>query len=340
MLHTFTMKSVLPILAFAPLLYPSPAPANDAFFSADGKTVTFLPRFKTGIIWRLDVEAGKLQAVPLPRDLKGAAPAGLARGGEGETLLTAGNGAWVLKEDGTAKRLCDLGPAKDPATLFTATTAGSPVADWLFVSASDSSDSGRQIFYARKPGTKAFQQVFCRRVGNVRAGAFTGDGRLFFAADGDLWEGSIYPEDNDPTLPVATLIGARMAPVGTLNTDSANGGGMYTDTLAPAGKWIYVGLRGHHMGCVLRVPIAEKALYSDAEGEFPEPRAHLSAMSATLAKTEILTENAGSMDAFAACGVEGKPMVFYRGDSDEDGLPLWLWTEGAKPRRLALEPQE
>lgn len=334
------MKLLFRVLAAAALLVPSLAPAGDAFFSADGNTVTFLPRFKAGIIWQLEVASGKLKALPLPKELKGAAPTGIARGGEGEMLLTAGSAAWVVKEDGTAKRICDLGPAKEPQNLFTATAAGSPVADWLFVSATEADDSNRLIFYGRKPGTKAFEKVFCRRVENVRAGAFTEDGRLFFAADGDLWEGSFDPEGGEPGMPVATLIGARMAPVGTLNTDGANGGGMFVDAIAPAGKWIYVGLRGHHMGAILRVPVAGKPLYSDAEGTFPEPQAHLQAMSATLAKTEVLVENAGSMDAFAACEVDGKPMVFYRGDNDDEGLALWLWTSTGKPRRLATEPQD
>ena len=333
------MKVLWLVLVSVCLVAPS-VHANGAFFSADGKSVIFLPRFKSGILWQLDVASGKLKALALPKELKGALPTGIARGGEGETLLTAGKAAWVMKEDGTGKRLCDLGPAHEPSHLFAATAPGLPVTDWLFVTADDPADAGRQIFFARKPGAKAFGKVFCRRVENVRAGAFTQDGRLFFAADGDLWEGSFDQEDEDPAMPVATLVGARMAPVATLNTDSANGGGMFVDALAPAGKWIYVGLRGHHMGCILRVPVAEKPLYSDAEGTFPDPQKHLEAMSATLAKTEVLVENAGSMDGFAACEVEGQPTVFYRGDNDDEGLALWLWTGQKPPRRLATEPQE
>ena len=334
------MKLFCLTLALGALLIPSPALADNAFFSADGQTVYFLPRFKSGIIWQADVASGELTAIPLPKELKGAAPTGIARGGEGEMLLMAGKAAWVRKEDGTTKRLCDSGPAQEPLNILIATAPESPVADWLFVTADDPADTGRQIFFARKPVTKAFRNEYCRRVRSVGAGTFTKDGRLFFAADGDLWEGSFDKEDEDPDLPAATLIGARIAPVGTLNTDSANGGGMFAGALAAAGEWIYVGLGGHNMGSILRVPVPSKPLYSDAEAAFPGPQAHLQAMSRTLAKTEVLVENAGRMDAFAACEIDGKPTVFYRGGIDTEGLGLWLWTSGAKPRRLAIEPEE
>jgi len=83
------LRSCLVIAAFG-LISTAPAPAGTAFFSADGKVVTFLPRFKTGVLMKVDVASGKLTEVPLPKELKGAAPDCISRGGEGETLLAAG----------------------------------------------------------------------------------------------------------------------------------------------------------------------------------------------------------------------------------------------------------
>ena len=314
--------------------------AGSAFFSADGKTVTVVPRWKTDILWQLNIDSGKLTELTLPAELKKEGVGAIARGGDGETLLTSGGAVWVLKEDGTAKRICDLGAAKDPSDLFVATGQGAPVSDWLFVSAPDDADSSkRHILYARKPGAKAFQSVFCRRIENVYGGVFGEGGRLFFHANGDIWEGGLSTESEEG-MPAATLVGARIAPLAMLNTDGSNGGSMLVNSISPAGKWIYAGLRGHHMGCIMRVALPAKPIYTETSDDIPDAKAHLAAMKASLDKTEILVENTGALDAFAACEVDGNPLVFYRGDTDDEGLGLWLWTGKGAPRRLATEPSE
>ncbi|HEX2749371.1 MAG TPA: hypothetical protein VHM91_15285, partial [Verrucomicrobiales bacterium] len=170
-------------------------------------------------------------------------------------------------------------------------------------------------------------------------GCFTPDGRLFFAGQGDIWEGAIVPDD-DPNSRIATLVGARIAPVALLNTDNANAGSMAVDGLAPAGKWLYAGVRGRHMGCILRVPIPAKTLYGEGSGDFPEPKVHLKAMSHALEKTEVIVPDTGGLTSFCACEAEGQPRVFYRGESDEKGIGLWLWTGAGEPKRIANEPRD
>jgi hypothetical protein len=90
----------------------------------------------------------------------------------------------------------------------------------------------------------------------------------------------------------------------------------------------------------MRVAIPAEPLYNEASTEAPEPQAQLEGMRAVLARTEILVADTGSLDAFTACEVDGKAMVFYRGDNDEQGLALWLWSGKGAPRRLATEPKE
>jgi len=164
---------------------------------------------------------------------------------------------------------------------------------------------------------------------------FSADGRFFFSGGGDLWEGGFVPEDS-PEMRLATLVGARIAPIALHNTDSANGGNMFIGGLSAAGKYLYAGMRGRHMGCILRVPIPDKPLYSEEAGDLPGPKAHLEAMRASLEKTELLVADMDGLMAFAACEVDGKPRVFYRGE----GPGLWLWDATGAPKEIAKEPRE
>jgi hypothetical protein len=315
------------------------ARAGDSFFSTDGRTVTFAPLMKTGHLLRLDVASGKLTELPLPPELKNETVSGVTSGAEGEALFIAGPAVWVLKDGGPAKRVVSLKPVKSAQNLFVDTKAGSPLLDWLFVSGSEKADALGDVFYARKPGGKGFSEVFCRRVNTADCGCFAADGRFFFAGNGDVWEGGFMRED-DPNLRIATLVGARIAPVALLNTDDANAGSMAVGGLSAAGKWLYTGLRGRHMGCILRVPIPAKPLYAEGVADPPEPKAHLDAMRHSLEKTEVIVPDTGGLNAFCACEVEGTPRVFYRGESDEEGLGLWLWNGAGKPKRVANEPRE
>lgn len=313
--------------------------AGDAFFSAGGKTITFAPLIRTGVLWRLDVASGKLKALPLPADLKDASVTGLAVGAEGETLFNTEKAAWVMKDDGTVKRIADIGPATEPANLFVGTKPGTPLMDWLFVSATGKDDLTSRIFFARKPGTKAFSEVFCRRARMVDCGCFSSDGRFFFAEHGDVWEGGFAVED-DPGARAATLVGVRIAPLATLNTDGANAGSAFVRGLCPAGKWLYAGLGGRHFGSILRMAIPAKPLYTPNTDELPDGKAQLDAMRQSLEKTELLVAETGGLSAFCACEVDGQGRVFYRGESDEKGIGLWLWDGSGEPKRLANEPKE
>lgn len=318
------------------LTFASVASAGDSFFSADGKTVTFAPAMRTGHLLRVDIESGKLTELPLPANLKTADVSGLARGGEGEALFIAEKAVWVMKDDGTVKKVCDTGPAENAENLFVSVKPGQPLKDWLFLSGTPK-DETSFIFFARKPGQKTFGDVFCRRADDVRAGAFADDGRLFFSSHGDIWEGGFDPEE-ETGIRMATLVGARIAPVGMLNTDMTNSGSRYVGGLAPAGKWLYAALRGRHQGSIIRVPIPAKPLYNQDSEEQPETKPHLEAMRAALDKVELIVAETGGISAFCACEVEGKALVFYRGARDEKGLGLWLWNGSGEPKRLANEP--
>ena len=237
--------------------------AGDAFFSADGRTVTYVPTFDTGCLKRINLETKTVEriAVTLPKDEGIVA---LAGGADGEALFTTEKAAWVHDAKGTRK-LCDLGAIENSTSLIVAPSKGEHFADYLFVTGSEKDDPNRHLFFYRKPGQKTFKSTFCRRVQTIYTGAFTADGRFFFDGDGDLWEGGFEPEDEQAEMP-PVLNGVRIAPLGLFNTDSANGGSLYVNRILPAGKSIFVVLRGHHMGQLLRVAMNPTSAMKEGSG--------------------------------------------------------------------------
>ena len=319
------------------LLSTAAAIAGDSFFSADGKSVTFAPQVESGSLARVDVETGKVALIPLPAELKDKEISGLAQGAQGEALFSAGDAVWVATDAGVIKKVLPTKPVTGAEGLFVGTKADSPLMDWLFVTGEDKDRAGDSVFYARHKGGKAFGTVFCRRISNVRCGTFAPDGRFFFCAQGDLWEGGFSVEEPDTGLE-ATLVGARIAPLAMLNTDGGNAGSAWVGGIAPAGKWLYAAVSGRHYGNILRVPIPAKTLYGPDTENLPEARDQLEAMRSSLEKTEVLVSDMEAISAFCATEVNGEPRVFFRTRRGEHGLSLWLWEGKGEPRRLAAEP--
>lgn len=200
------------LTAFSLLLSIAAAAAGDSFFSADGKTVTFAPIVESGNLGRVDVATGKVTLTPLPAEAKDKEITGLSAGAQGEALFTAGDAVWVATPEGVMKKVLPTKPVTGSEGLFVGTKEDSPLMDWLFVTGEDKDRAGESVFFARRKGGKEFGKVFCRRVSNVGHGAFSADGRFFFSAEGDLWEGGFSVEEPDTGLE-ATLVGARIAPL-------------------------------------------------------------------------------------------------------------------------------
>jgi len=320
--------------------------ANEAFFSKDGRTVTLGLGGRGGSgLAQVDIATGKITLAPLPAELKDESIESVAAGGEGEALFLAKNGVWVWTPGAATpvKHVCATAPAVNATDLFVATVPGTPLTDCLFVTGSESADATSMgSFYGRKPGAKnAFGSIFCRRVRDATGGVFSTDGRLFFVSSGDLWEGGIQVDDDAGTERLGTLVGARIAPLGILNTDEANGGSLWLEHVAPAGKWIYAQLRGHHMAAILRTPMPAKPLYSPTSKDSPTTKDQLDAMAQSLSKTEIIVDGLDHADGFCACEVGGKPRLFYVGDADDDkGYALMLWEGSGQPRVIGHLPRD
>jgi hypothetical protein len=320
--------------------------ANEAFFSKDGRTVTMGlgGRGVSGLV-QVDIATGKITEAPLPAELKDESIESVAAGSEGEALFLAKDGVWVWTPGAATpvKHVCATAPVVGATDLFVATGAGTPLTDCLFVSGNETAEATSMgSFYGRKPGGKhPFLSIFCRRVSDATGGTFSADGRLFFVSHGDVWEGGIQPDDDTGTERLGTLVGARIAPLGILNTDEANGGSMWVQHVAPAGKWIYAELRGHHMASLLRIPMPAKTLYGPGYDDSPSTKDQLDAMIHSLNKTEIITEDSEHVDGFCATEVGGRPRVFYCGDIEEEqGPALMLWEGAGKPRVIGHLPKD
>jgi hypothetical protein len=340
------MKRLRLFLATLGFLNLSLGHAADAFFSPDGKTVTIgLCGQRTGLI-QVEVATGKITKAPLPKELADECIESIARGSEGETLFLAKDAVWVWKTDSkpAVKRVCSTAPVVSASDLFVVTQAGSPLKDILFVSGTETAEGvGMPGLWGRKPGSKAFVQVFCRRVSGAAAGTPTADGRFFFASDGDVWEGGITLYDEaDAVERIGVLVGARIAPLAVLNTDEGNGGGAWVSKIAVAGPWIYSALHGRHIGAIMRSPLPSKPLHSPTTEDFPTMQAQLAAMNTSLSGVEMILEDVERVEGFCAIELGGKPQLFFISQlpDDEKGPAMQIWDGTAKTRVIGHLPAE
>ena len=313
------MKLTHSLVLTLSLLFVATGHANDAFFSPDGTSVTFVPIFDDGALRRVDLQTKKVEKVALGLP-KGQGVVALAPGGDGEVLLLTEKSVWVHDAKGTRK-VCDLGEAKDPGHLAVAPSKDAHLADWMFIAGANKESQSRRIFYARKPGEKTFKATFCRRVGGVGASAFTADGRFFFANDGDLWEGGFEKDDDGNGMTVTN--GVRIAPLAFLNTDAANGGSMHVDSIMPAGTGIYVALRGHHMGQLVRIAMNPKPAPVEGSGANDALKDHYAYLAKSLASVQLIETDGDTIRNPAAISVKDSERVFFTQGTAPIKMYLW-----------------
>ena len=139
---------------------------------------------------------------------------------------------------------------------------------------------------------------------------------------------------------LGTLVGARITPLAMLNTDEANGGGMWVEMIAPAGKWLFAKLRGRHIAAVVRVPLPARPLYSPGNQQLPSVKDTYKAMVESLSKAEIIADDLEDVAGFCACEVVGKLRVLYATRSGREGVgpSLVLWEGEGTPKVIGNAP--
>lgn len=330
------MKTLPHILLSLCLIFA--AHAGQSVFSADGKAIYLLPMSEGAGIHKIYPATKKHQVVQ-PFEKPGTeAISAMTRNPQGEIVLCTKSALW--KWDGkkaTAKKWITL-PKQFECLDLSCTLAKTTVpAGTIFLHGTQQGENRFSLF-TLLPGQQQWLEVFCRLNEMYSPPQTNAAGRMFFASNFDLWEGTMIPEEADEI--AGSIEGCRIAPLAMMNADSGNSGGMVVGNVVAAGTQIFSQLEGRHMGAILQTPAPAKALYANPESnEHPALSTQYKLMQDSLAQTKIHYEG-GPCDALSVH--ETSPTeysIFWR--QDLEGDRAWMFLKaGGKPQPIGEEPAE
>src|SRR5919198_3557576 len=175
--------------------------AVQATFSRDGSHLYAID-VETPHLFDIDLQKNVVSTVDLGASIDNKPIISLGTAKSGDLLVATPRAAWTSKPESNAcKKICSApegaqfaAMAYDPKSggiLFSTRTDF----DWP---AQNNNNADPAMFLAA--GTKEPKPVWSRRVGFLDGITFAPDGHLFFGYRGDLWVGSIAPqEENDET---------------------------------------------------------------------------------------------------------------------------------------------
>jgi len=312
--------------------------AGQSVFSADGKTIYLLPMSESAGIHKIDPATKKHQVVkPIEKPGTEVITA-MTRNPQGEILLCTSSALWKWDgKEATAKKWITL-PKKFECLDLSCTLVKTTVpAGTVFLHGTQQGENRFSLF-TLLPGQQQWLEVFCRRNEMYSPPQTNAAGRMFFASNFDLWEGTMIPEETEEI--AGSIEGCRIAPLAMMNADSGNSGGMVVGNVVAAGTQIFSLLEGRHMGALLQTPVPAKALYAHSESnEHPALSAQYKLMQDGLAQTKIHYEG-GPCDALSVH--ETSPTeysIFWR--QDLEGDRAWMLLKaGGKPQPIGEEPAE
>lgn len=323
-------------------LLPLVAEAGNATFSADGKALYLLPLSEGDSVYKVDPATKKHLAVQPIKNLGKDTIKSVARNPQGEILLCTGKSIWIWSgTEAPAKKWLDL-PEKFQCLDMSCTIAkGTVPAGTVFLHGTRQ-DEDRFSLLTWSAKKQTWLEVFCRRNEPYAPPQTNASGRMFFASDADLWEGTMIAEaaeDDDVTI-AGSMEGCRIAPLAMLNADSGNSGGMVVGEVVAAGSHIFSLLEGRHMGALLQTPAPAKPLYADAESnEHPDLAVQYKLMQDSLAQTKI-HYSGGPCDALCVHETShSEYQVFWR--QDHEGDRAWMWMNASQlTKKIGTEPAE
>lgn len=316
--------------------------AGNSVFSADGKSIYLVPLNEGSGLYHIDLTTGKQQSMRPILNLGKDVIKAVARNAAGEILLCTGKAIWKWQgKAGTAQKWLDL-PADFSCRDFSCTMGkGAVPAGTVFLHGTRESEQSFSLMTWSTTQKKWFG-AYCRRNEPYSAPQTNNDGRMFFASDSDLWEGTMIPEtDDSPEMTIAGSIeGCRIAPLAMMNADNGNSGSMLVGEVVVAGTKVYSLLQGVHMGALLETPAPAKPLYANEESnEHPELATQYKIMQESLAQTKI-HYSGGPCDALSV--YEKSPadyLVFWR--QDHEGERAWmLMKANDQAKKIGTEPEE
>ena len=188
-------------------------------------------------------------------------------------------------------------------------------------------------------GTKEPKPVWSRRVGFLDGITFAPDGHLFFGYRGDLWVGSIAPQEENDETPWL-LAAKRCAPLATFETTGATPTQVGVFSVAVAKQMLYVHLHrmfGTGEGNVVRLPRPDNASSEEVEDEVGQ-RMRLYAKET--GAVEVLVDN-GTLSYLCAMQ-DGRRVFFTSGvlGKDHEETRAYLIENNGKPREIKLKLSE
>lgn len=333
------MRQTLLCAAFLSLCVCAPsAKAGGSVFSKDGSRIYLSPLWEKGKLWVINSETHEGVLEDLSGSIGDMETGTLARTPEGDILIEAGGAIWKWTPGGKKPvKLAAVPKGLTTREISCASAAGKHAqAGTVFLAAYNETEN-RDELLALLPGARAFKPVFIRRLQNVTAPpAFSGDGRMFFGGDFDLWEGTLEKEE-DVEDRAGTLTGSRLAPLAVANTDGANSGSMGVREVAAAGNKVYALVSGRHMGAVVTVTRPAEDRYDSEAAEHPGAGAAYKLMADTLAKAAVIFDG-GNCDALCVhqAGKTGT-LVFFRAEGESPGRDWMLYSVKGAPVKIGGE---
>jgi hypothetical protein len=257
-------------------------------------------------------------------------------GKSGDLLVATTRVAWSCKPASKAcKKLCSAPEgvqfaaiAYDPKSggiLFSTRTDF----DWP---AQSNDNAGPAMFLAA--GAKEPKPAWSRRVGFLDGITFSSDGELFFGVRGDLWMGSIEPQEENDETPWL-LDAVRCAPLATFETTMATPTQVGVFNVAVAKQMVYVHLHrmfGTGEGSVVRLPRPDRAPAADDEiGE------RMRLYSKETGAVEVLVHNGTA--SYLCASADGRRVFFTSGvlGKDHEETEAYLIENNGKPREIKLK---
>jgi hypothetical protein len=184
-------------------------------------------------------------------------------------------------------------------------------------------------------GAEEPKPVWSRRVGFLSGIAFAPDGQLFFGYRGDLWIGSITPQEDNEEAPWL-LDAVRCAPLATFETTNATPTQVGVFSVAVAKQMVYVHLHrmfGTGEGNVVRLPRPDVSSDEAEAGVGKRMRLY----SKETGAVEVLADN--GTESYLCASPDGRRVFFTNGvfGKDHEETRAYLVEKNGKPRELKLK---
>jgi hypothetical protein len=296
--------------------------AADAAFSRDGKRV-YLLEFDTPKLTVIDIENQSASKLDLGAFTGHQPILAVSVSSSGNLLFITKRDAWAYSfEKKSCVKLCSVAEGTEFDDLAYGLKSGA-----ILFSIRTGEEHG--ALFLTRDATKPLP-VFMRRVSYLEGITFSERGELFFGTHGDLWQGSIEADRDDPQKPRGVLVAARCAPLATLETYVGTPMQIGVRCVAVAGEKIYVHVHrmgGSGWGNIVRLRKPEV----DAEDSL---RARLKLYAKELSSVEILEDNGSA--SYLCASPDGKRVFFTTGRADSEHTEFFLVENNEEPLAMKV----